>query len=173
MSNTSLNRRAFLALSASGTALASTAALARDGLSAPTEFTFEVTHTDAEWRAKLTDAEYNILRERGTELPQTSPYWNTNTPGTYHCAGCDLPLYESKDYSPQDIGFVFFEHAIPHSTLLSTDITDYNGALSEPLSFMEPVCRRCGSHLGHIVVINNTALHCINGTALKHRPVTA
>jgi len=73
-------------------------------------FNFEVQKTDAEWRDQLNDLEYQVLREGATEFPTTSPYWNTNDPGMYHCKGCDLPLYSSDWYSPQQIGFVFFDH---------------------------------------------------------------
>jgi len=136
-------------------------------------YTFEVERTDAEWRAQLSDEEYKILRDGETEFPTTSPYWNTNDPGIYHCKGCDLPLYSSAYYSPQEIGFVFFNHSEPDSVLTGIHSTDYNGAWKEPKLLMEAHCRRCGSHLGHILLINEEVLHCINGTSLELKAADA
>lgn len=137
------------------------------------QYTFEVQRTEAEWRDRLNDLEYQVMREGATEFPTTSPYWNTNDPGVYHCKGCDLPLYSSEWYSPQEIGFVFFEHSDPDAVLTGIHETDYNGALPEPKLMMEAHCRRCGSHLGHILIIGGEVLHCINGTALQLKPTNA
>ncbi|MEM9778969.1 MAG: peptide-methionine (R)-S-oxide reductase [Pseudomonadota bacterium] len=136
-------------------------------------YEFEVTRTDAEWMDLLGEDVFNIMRKGETEFPTTSPYWNNNDPGVYHCKGCDLPLYSSEWYSPQEIGFVFFKHADPDSVLTGIHTTDYNGALPEPKVMMEAHCRRCGGHLGHILLIGGEILHCINGTALELKPAEA
>src|SRR3569623_3228110 len=97
----SFNRRALLL---GGTALAGLAALpyittflgnavAGEGEAVPG--TFEVTHTDAEWRKILGDDAFNILRPQGTEYPGSSPLLNAHRVGTFACAGCDLPLFDS------------------------------------------------------------------------------
>ena len=57
---------------------------------------FEVTRTDAEWRAMLTKAQYKVMRLEGTERAGSSPLDKVYDPGTYHCRGCDLPVYSSK-----------------------------------------------------------------------------
>lgn len=136
-------------------------------------YQFEVQRSEAEWRAQLSDDVYKILRDGETEFPTTSPYWNTNTPGIYHCQGCGLPLYSSAYYSPQEIGFVFFNHSEPDAVLTGIHSTDYNGAYKEPRLLMEAHCRRCGGHLGHILLINGEVLHCINGTALDLQATAA
>ena len=57
--------------------------------------TFEVTHTDAEWRAMLSPEAYAVLREAATERPFTSPLLDEHRKGTFTCAGCALPLFSS------------------------------------------------------------------------------
>ncbi|MEM8869864.1 MAG: peptide-methionine (R)-S-oxide reductase [Pseudomonadota bacterium] len=137
------------------------------------DFAFEVTRTEEEWRERLGENVYKIMRRGETEFPTSSDYWNVNTPGVYHCKGCDLPLYSSEWYSPQQIGFVFFKHADPDSVLTGIHTTDYNGSLATPKVMIEVHCRRCGGHLGHILLINGEVLHCINGTALVLKPAEA
>ena len=57
--------------------------------------TFEVTRTEEEWRDMLSDIEYRVMREEGTEPAFSSPLDKTYDPGTYHCRGCDHALYSS------------------------------------------------------------------------------
>ena len=79
-------------------ALAGTTALLRVGRSDPAQAeTFEVTKTDAEWRAILTDQQFAVLRQEDTEYPGTSPLLHETRKGNFNCAGCDLPLYSSQD----------------------------------------------------------------------------
>src|ERR1700719_3873218 len=58
--------------------------------------TFEVAHSDAEWRALLKPAQYAVLRQEATERPFSSPLDHEQRPGTFACAGCDLPLFSAK-----------------------------------------------------------------------------
>ena len=53
----------------------------------------KITKTDAEWKAMLTPEQYRVLRQAGTEKPFQHPYHDNKAPGTYQCAGCDLPLF--------------------------------------------------------------------------------
>ena len=69
---------------------------------------YEVTHTDAEWRKLLTPAQYNVLREEGTELPFTSPLLEEHHAGTFSCAGCDLALFSSKTKFDSGTGWPSF-----------------------------------------------------------------
>ena len=64
-------------------------------MAAPVPGTFEVTHTDAEWQTILGADAFNIMRQQGTEAPGTSPLLNEHRVGTFDCAGCDLPLFDS------------------------------------------------------------------------------
>ena len=79
------------------TATRSAAALAAISLTgrASAAETFEVNLTDAQWRAKLTPQQYTVLRREATEYPGSSPLNKENRAGTYACAGCALPLFES------------------------------------------------------------------------------
>src|SRR5688500_7490223 len=93
-----MSRRQFLA---SGGALAALAAFAGTlGLSRArsesSDEVFEVTKTEEEWRRILKPEQYAVLREEGTERPWTSPLLQVKEKGTYHCAGCDLPVFSSE-----------------------------------------------------------------------------
>lgn len=124
---------------------------------APTNgsFVYEIQRTEEDWRERLTPAEYDILRLGRTE-PRNSHYLTlTNDIGTYHCKGCSLPVYDSAQKVILDIGWVFFKHSLQDSVLLGTDAGQ-----------IEAHCRRCASHLGHILYVETEVLHCINGTAL-------
>ena len=167
-----LKRRSFLAAAAGGAVLTAGAARAQDNPAAHSDgsYTYEVEKSPEEWRSVLSEEQFTILRDGKTEKNWTSDYARKNNPGTYHCVGCGLALYSSEYYSPQKIGFVFFDHGFPNAVMLGIDESDYNGALPEPEVFVEAHCRRCGGHLGHIIVLDGaTPLHCINGTALHLR----
>ncbi|TIS75328.1 MAG: peptide-methionine (R)-S-oxide reductase, partial [Mesorhizobium sp.] len=90
-----MNRRDFLWSGAAATALTigAGAALHMGGAKpALAAETFEITKTDAEWRAILSDAAFDVLRREGTEYPGTSPLLNEHRKGIFACAGCDLPV---------------------------------------------------------------------------------
>ena len=121
-------------------------------------FVYEVQFSDEEWRRRLTPAEYHILREDGTEPRHSHRFTQTTDAGTYHCQGCDLPIYTSDEKVVLDIGWVFFRHAMPDSVMLGVD-----------RDRIEAHCRRCGSHMGHILYVETEILHCVNGTALDFK----
>ena len=131
-------------------------------------FTYEVTHTEAEWREMLSEFEYVVLREGGTETRKSSPLWAENRAGSYSCRGCGLHLYESEWKKILSIGWVFFRHNEANSVLMGVDWPEGSemAAAFSNLAQIEAHCRRCGSHLGHVVSIDNGVLHCINGAAL-------
>ena len=128
--------------------------------------TFEVTHTPEEWRKLLTPAQYAVLREQDTEPAFTSPLNNEKRKGTFACAGCDLPLFDSSTKFDSGTGWPSFYAPIEGAVRTDTDYAF--GMVRE-----EVHCRRCGGHLGH--VFNDgpppTGLrYCINGLALKFIP---
>lgn len=129
------------------------------------EGVFEVTRSDAEWRAMLTPLQYKVMRQEGTERAGTSPLDKLYDKGTYHCRGCDLPLYASKHKYDSGTGWPSFWKALP----------DAIGTKSDRKLFMlrtECHCRRCGSHLGHIFDDGPKPTgkrHCINGVSLVFR----
>jgi len=128
------------------------------------DFHYEIQRTETEWRERLSDFEYTILREGGTEPPKSSALWDEDRHGVYRCKGCDNLLYWSETKKILDKGWAFFRHAEPDSVLTGIDLTKFFGGTT--IQMMEVHCRRCGSHLGHIVWISNEVLHCINGASL-------
>lgn len=140
------------------------------------EYTYEITRTDDEWRARLSEDEYKILRKGSTELPKTSPLWKEDRAGWYHCKGCDLTSFEGRWKVPLNKGWAFFTHSQPNAVLTDIDgpVAEYGASMSDgPGAFMEIHCRRCGSHLGHLLTVDGHQVHCINGTALNFYPETA
>ncbi len=138
------------------------------------EFAYEVRRSETEWRALLGEDEYHVLREGGTEWPQTSALWDDYSEGRFACRGCDLALYDSEWRAPIDKGWVFFYHAQPNAVLTSVDEAGaYTGMVEPNRTLIEVHCRRCGSHLGHILGVEGEIVHCINGTSLAFSPAAA
>ena len=131
--------------------------------------TFEITHTDAEWRKLLTPAQYDVLRGHGTERAFTSPLDREKRKGVFACAGCELDLFSSETKFDSGTGWPSFYRPLPNAVGTSTDYK-----LIVPRT--EVHCRRCGGHLGH--VFNDgpqpTGLrYCMNGVAMNFRPASA
>ena len=127
---------------------------------------FEVTKTEEEWRQILTDDQYAVLREEGTERAGSSPLLNEKRTGTYDCAGCALPLYASETKYDSGTGWPSFWEALPNAVATKEDNTLF-------MTRTEVHCRRCGGHLGHIFDDGPPPTgkrHCVNGLALTFRP---
>jgi peptide-methionine (R)-S-oxide reductase len=150
------------------TLLLSAAALPVAGLawtrgSGAAEGAFEVTRTEAEWRAMLTPAEYRVLREDGTERAGSSPLDKVYDPGLYHCKGCDLPVYSSEAKYDSRTGWPSFWASLPDAVRTRPDRTLF-------MLRTEVHCRRCGSHFGHVFDDGPPPTgkrHCLNGSALN------
>lgn len=169
-----LTRRNLLRTSAlAGAAVAVGGAVEAENVSGDA-FVYEIRRSEAEWRAMLSDDEYAILREGDTEWPTTSPLWNDYSAGDFDCRGCDLHLYSSDNRAPIEKGWVFFYHSQPNAVLTDIDTGNpYTMAQDARGSLIEVHCRRCASHLGHILIVDGELVHCINGTSLTFRPQTA
>ncbi len=127
---------------------------------------FEVEHTEAEWRRRLTPEQFSVLRESGTELAESSPLDHETRPGTYACAGCALPLFDSRTKFDSGTGWPSFYAPLPHAVDTARDTS-----LLEART--EVHCRRCGGHLGHVFDDGPrpTGLrYCMNGVALAFKP---
>lgn len=162
------SRRAFLA---SGAALGAALPFVTPARATTVEdddtFRFEVERSEAEWRAMLTEQEYAILREGDTEWPGSSALWDDYSAGEYTCRGCALHLYTSSRRAPIDKGWVFFYHALPNAVLTGIDTgSPYSMDPDDDRTLIEVHCRRCGSHLGHILRVDAEVVHCINGASL-------
>ncbi len=132
---------------------------------APAE-TFEVTHTDAEWRALLTPEQYAVLRKEGTEYPFSSPLDHEKRRGIFACAACTLDLFSSDTKFDSGTGWPSFWKPLPHAVGDRRDTT-------LGMERDEVHCRRCGGHLGHVFDDGPppTGLrYCMNGVALTFKP---
>lgn len=129
--------------------------------------TFTVTKTEAEWKAQLTEKQYYILREAGTERPFSSPLNKNYKKGVYHCAACDTPLFKSEHKFDSGTGWPSFDREIKGNVAYGTDTKI--GYTRD-----EEHCATCGGHLGHVFNDGPRETtgkrHCINGTALKFVP---
>lgn len=167
MSSNAHTRRSFLIASAVGTASVGLPAVAQSKSMSKDTFTYEVTRTEAEWRAMLSEEEYKILRDGGTEWPATGTLWNDYTEGEFHCRGCDLNVYSSEHRAMVDKGWVFFYHGVRDAVLMDIDLgSEQTMDPEDDRTLIETHCRRCGSHLGHIVYVEDKLVHCINATSL-------
>jgi peptide-methionine (R)-S-oxide reductase len=127
---------------------------------------FEIERSDDEWRKTLTPEQFRVLRQHGTEYANSSPLDKQYGAGTYHCAGCDLPLFASATKFDSGTGWPSFHTPLENAVGTSTDYK-----LIYPRT--EVHCRRCGGHLGHVFDDGPkpTGLrYCMNGVALKFVP---
>jgi peptide-methionine (R)-S-oxide reductase len=122
--------------------------------------------TEAEWRAKLTPEQFQVLRKHGTERPGSSPLNEEHRTGVFKCAACGLPLYRSETKFDSGTGWPSFFAPIDGAIETSTDFK-----LIYPRT--EVHCHRCGGHLGHVFKDgpNPTGLrYCMNGVAMTFEP---
>ncbi len=161
-----VTRRLLLTGGAVGLAAAATGSFFRRARA--TEI-FAVTHSDAEWRKKLTPDQYAVLRQAGTEPPFTSPLLNEHRQGTFTCAGCDLALFSSKTKYDSGTGWPSFWKPLDKAIGTTRDT-------SLGMVRTEVHCSRCGGHLGHVFDDGPrpTGLrYCMNGLALGFTPDVA
>ena len=129
---------------------------------------FEITKTEAAWKALLSPEQYAVLREENTEAPNSSPLLDEHRKGIFACAGCDLPLYSSETKYDSGTGWPSFYDVLPDAVGKKEDNTFFT-------TRTEVHCRRCGGHLGHVFDDGPppTGLrYCMNGLALKFLPAT-
>ncbi|HEX2032061.1 MAG TPA: peptide-methionine (R)-S-oxide reductase MsrB [Actinomycetota bacterium] len=123
--------------------------------------------TEEEWRARLTPFQYEVLRRKGTEPPFSHEYAVTKEHGVFRCAACRAELFSSDAKFDSGTGWPSFtEPAAAEAVELHPDT-------SHGMVRTEVVCRRCGSHLGHVFDDGPppTGLrYCINGVCLSLRP---
>ena len=124
---------------------------------------YKITKSDAEWKKELSPEQYNILREKGTEISFTGEYWKNYNDGIYHCAGCNTPLFNADTKFKSGSGWPSFWEPINEENVKIV-IDKSLGMVRE-----EVICGVCGGHLGH--VFNDgprpTGLrYCLNSASL-------
>lgn len=118
--------------------------------------------TNEEWKSKLTDEQYRVLREKGTEAPHSGKYNLHFENGEYCCAGCGTKLFESNSKFESGCGWPSFDQAIENAV-------EYKKDNSFGMIRTEIVCANCGGHLGHVFDDGPTKTgqrYCVNSASL-------
>lgn len=131
------------------------------------KYDFEVQKTEEEWRKILSEEEYRVLREAGTEYPGTGTFYKHDAAGTYHCKACNNVLFTSSEKYHSGCGWpAFFNVADEKNIIRKPDF-------SHGMIRTEVLCAKCGSHLGHVFEDgpeDKTGLrYCINSVCLDFK----
>jgi len=134
---------------------------AQEGVPAPDKV---VEKTDAEWRAMLTDDQYQVTRLKGTERPFSSEACHIFDAGIYECICCDTALFDSENKFDSGTGWPSFNQPVKDNAVA------YNADSSHGMTRVEVVCNACGSHLGHVFPDGpdpSGIRYCINAISMK------
>ena len=104
----------------------------------------KIDKTNEEWREQLTESEFHITREAGTEMAFSGQYWDTKTKGIYNCRCCGEPLFDSESKYDSGCGWPSFYET------LDKDVVETREARSMFMVRTEVICSKCDAHLGHV-----------------------
>jgi len=125
---------------------------------------FEVQKSEEEWKKSLTDEQYHVLREKGTERPFSGELYYLDADGIYKCAACKNPLFRSDTKFDAGCGWPSFYEPVSDTSIIE------QRDLSHGMVRTEVLCAKCGSHLGHVfedAPDQPTGLrYCINSISL-------
>ena len=126
----------------------------------------EIVKTNEEWKRELSPAQYEVLRNHGTEPRGTSPLNREKRTGVFKCAGCGQPLFVSGAKYESGTGWPSFYAPMPDAVETSVDRSLF-------MTRTEVHCRRCGGHLGHVFEDGPAPTgqrFCMNGVAMTFEP---
>lgn len=124
---------------------------------------YPIEHSESEWRERLSEEQYRVLRQKGTEAPHSGKYNLHFQNGEYHCAACNAKLFESNQKFESNCGWPSFDDAIEGSI-------EYVQDRSHGMVRTEILCANCGSHLGHVFDDGPSETgqrYCVNSASIE------
>jgi len=122
---------------------------------------------EEEWKSKLSEEQYRVLRLKGTERPFSGKYWNNKEKGVYYCAGCGTPLFDSNSKFKSGSGWPSFTAPIAEPNISKKQDNSFGMRRTEVL------CSKCGGHLGHVFDDGPKPTgqrYCMNSISLDFKP---